>query len=72
MSGVQEVWAATANDIYAGGEYLFYIFPQSQEAKKKITKIMFKGGDETADISAGFHLRRRGGIAKVENLYLHL
>ena len=36
ISGVQEVWAATANDIYAGGEYLSYILPQSQEAKTKI------------------------------------
>ena len=43
-----------------------------KKQKQKFTKIMSKGGDESADISAGFHLHRRGGIAKVENLYLHL
>ena len=26
---------------------------------------MFKGGDETSDVSAGFHLHRRGGAAQV-------
>ena len=43
-----------------------------KKQKQKFTKIMSKGGDETADISAGFHIHRRGGVAQVENLSLHL